>query len=193
MFGLSMTAAIALGLGRFAYALLVPAMREDLGWSYAELGSLNTANSAGYLLGTLLVPRTVLWLGARRACLTAALTTVLLLLAAGCTNDLHVLAGFRALAGISAAIAFVVGGILAAGDGEREPAHTTLLLGIYFSGGGIGMLLSAVAVPESVQWGGWRAGWMVLALLGLIGSFATAFALATLPNAARPAPRTTSR
>src|SRR5690349_1998446 len=32
--GLAMGPAVGLGLGRFAYALLLPAMRLDLGWSY---------------------------------------------------------------------------------------------------------------------------------------------------------------
>ena len=32
---LSMGAAISLGLARFAYGLLLPVMRTDLGWSYA--------------------------------------------------------------------------------------------------------------------------------------------------------------
>ena len=45
--------AIGLGLGRFAYALLLPAMRLDLGWSYAQAGAINTANAFGYLIGAL--------------------------------------------------------------------------------------------------------------------------------------------
>src|SRR5690606_37549643 len=49
--GLSMGAALSLGLARFAYGLLLPPMREDLGWSYLLAGSLNTANALGYLLG----------------------------------------------------------------------------------------------------------------------------------------------
>jgi len=43
----------ALGLARFAYGLLVPAMRDELGWSLAKAGTLTTANSLGYLVGAL--------------------------------------------------------------------------------------------------------------------------------------------
>ena len=53
IFGLSMGPAIALGLARFAYALLLPSMRADLGWSFADAGAMNTANAAGYLIGAL--------------------------------------------------------------------------------------------------------------------------------------------
>ena len=38
-------------MARFAYALLLPAMRDDLGWNYAQAGGLNTANALGYVLG----------------------------------------------------------------------------------------------------------------------------------------------
>ena len=52
--GLSLGPAVSNGIARFAYGLLLPAMREDLGWSYAEAGWLNTANAIGYLAGAAL-------------------------------------------------------------------------------------------------------------------------------------------
>src|SRR5450830_1853899 len=53
---LSLAAAIALGLTRFSYGLLLPPMREDLGWSYLLAGSMNTYNALGYFLGALIAP-----------------------------------------------------------------------------------------------------------------------------------------
>jgi hypothetical protein len=47
---LSLGTAAAVGLARFAYALLLPAMKADLEWSYALAGGMNAANAAGYLL-----------------------------------------------------------------------------------------------------------------------------------------------
>ena len=49
--GLSMGPAIANGFARFAYALLLPPMRADLGWNYTHAGWLKKANGNGYLLG----------------------------------------------------------------------------------------------------------------------------------------------
>ena len=54
---LSLGAAVSLGVTRFAYGLLLPPMRADLGWSYTLAGAMNTANALGYLLGALVTPR----------------------------------------------------------------------------------------------------------------------------------------
>lgn len=50
--GLALGMAVVNGLARFACALVLPAMKADLGWSYTEAGSLNTTNAVGYLLGS---------------------------------------------------------------------------------------------------------------------------------------------
>ena len=60
---LSMGAAVSLGITRFAYGLLLPPMRADLGWSYALAGGMNTANAFGYLMGALAMPSLMRRLG----------------------------------------------------------------------------------------------------------------------------------
>jgi predicted MFS family arabinose efflux permease len=50
---LSIAPAIGLGICRFAYALVLPDMRDSLDWSYASAGFMNTINAAGYLAGAL--------------------------------------------------------------------------------------------------------------------------------------------
>ena len=42
---LALAAAVSLGLARFSYALLLPPMRTDLGWSYLPAGAMNTVNA----------------------------------------------------------------------------------------------------------------------------------------------------
>ena len=51
LFGLCLGMCVTNGFARFAYGLILPAMREDLGWTYAQAGWLNTANALGYLTG----------------------------------------------------------------------------------------------------------------------------------------------
>lgn len=80
--GLAMGPAVGLGLGRFAYALLLPAMRADLGWSYAQAGALNTANAAGYLIGALLTAPLAARIGDKRAFLAGLALAAITLLAA---------------------------------------------------------------------------------------------------------------
>jgi len=45
--GLALGPAVSNGFSRFAYGLVLPAMRDDLGWSYTEAGGINTANALG--------------------------------------------------------------------------------------------------------------------------------------------------
>ena len=64
--GLAMAVAVTTGFARFAYALILPAMRNDLGWNYTEAGWNNTANAIGYLAGAVVVFRAVRHIGPHR-------------------------------------------------------------------------------------------------------------------------------
>jgi predicted MFS family arabinose efflux permease len=63
---LSLGPAVANSFARFAYALLLPAMRAELSLNYSQAGSLNTANALGYLAGALFTMGYVSRLGNRR-------------------------------------------------------------------------------------------------------------------------------
>src|SRR5450432_457089 len=103
--GLSMGPVIALGLARFAYALLLPVMRSDLGWSYADAGAMNTANAAGYLAGALLATAAARQFGIKQAFMTAMIVTATAVGAAGLTASFAALMTLRFLAGVSGGIA----------------------------------------------------------------------------------------
>jgi predicted MFS family arabinose efflux permease len=183
--GLAMGPAVALGLARFAYALLLPAMRADLGWSYADAGAMNTANAAGYLCGALLAAPTVRRLGMKRTFLTGILLTAAAITASGLTGQFTLLLMLRLAAGVMGALAFVAGGtITAAASGSS--ARAPLALGIYFAGGGMGIAMSAVAIPLLLNVAGWRAGWLALGALALIASLIAMPALKRSPLPAAP-------
>jgi predicted MFS family arabinose efflux permease len=167
---LSVGAAVSLGVTRFAYGLLLPAMRADLGWSYTLAGAMNTANAVGYLLGALAMPglmrkvspTLLLWVGSLVAALFMGLC--------GFFTDATVLLVQRLLAGVSSALVFVSGGLLAARLGSRAPTHAGLLLGVYYGGTGLGISLCAVLVPWVLEaFAGqvhhWRFAWWALALV----------------------------
>ena len=56
---LSLAPTVGLGIGRFAYSLVLPDMRDTLVWSYSAAGFMNTVNAAGYLAGALLASRLI--------------------------------------------------------------------------------------------------------------------------------------
>jgi predicted MFS family arabinose efflux permease len=184
--GLSMGPVIALGLARFAYALLLPAMRADLGWSYADAGAMNTANAAGYLAGALLATPAARSLGMKRAFMAAIITTAASVAAAGLTAWFTALLLLRFLAGLSGGIAFVTGGAMTAAA-SGTPARAPLALGMYFSGGGLGIAISALAVPSLLDTVGWRGGWLVL---GALAAAAVLIAIPALLHAPLPAAET---
>jgi predicted MFS family arabinose efflux permease len=65
-FLLSFGPAVSNSFARFAYALVLPAMRTDLSLDWSQAGGLNTANAAGYLIGALVVRAVVGRIGNRR-------------------------------------------------------------------------------------------------------------------------------
>jgi predicted MFS family arabinose efflux permease len=153
----------ALGLGRFAYGLLLPAMRADLHWSYTAAGAMNTANAAGYLVGAFVAPWLAARCGERRIFPAGLFVTAIALAASGASGDFAMLLALRTAAGLFGAPAFVTGASLAATAGNGAPRdRQALLISIYFAGGGFGIVLSSVVV-HAVLAGGvayWRWGWI---------------------------------
>ena len=185
--GLALGPAVALGFARFSYALLLPAMRADLHWTYAEAGFSNTANAFGYLLGAMIAAPIAARIGDKRAFAIGLAVTVATMIGSGLTGDFLLLSGLRAVAGVAGALPFITGAALAAaagdGGGASRPAR---MLGVYFGGAGFGMLVAALLVPEIVQSNGWRDGWFAMGALGLLGLAAAWPALLRAPNLPRP-------
>lgn len=181
--GLAMAPAVALGLARFAYALLLPPMRAELAWSYADAGAMNTANAIGYLAGALTAARVTTYLSAKRTFMISLMLTAAAIGAAGLTKLYGVLIALRFAAGLTGAFAFVAGGSLASATASRAPGQAPVALGLYFSGGGAGILLSALAVPPLLSVAGWQSGWLAL---GATAFAACGVAALALPHAAEP-------
>ena len=146
-FGLSLGAVVALGFARFAYALLLPAMREGLEWSYTLAGGMNTANAVGYLLGSLIAPWMMGRLGVRGAFSLNILLTAFALLACGFTTDYWLLLVLRLVAGATGAVIFISGGALASVVALRQPQSSALIIGTYFGGAGLGILITGLTLP----------------------------------------------
>lgn len=172
---LSLGAAVSLGITRFAYGLLLPAMRSDLGWSYALAGAMNTANALGYFLGALCTPWLLKRLGASAVLVMGAFLASTFMALSGFFTATEPLLVQRLLAGVASALVFIAGGLLAARLGAMSPARGGFLIGLYYGGTGFGIALSAVLVPwaleaSAAQVHGWRWVWWVMALVCVLSS-----------------------
>jgi predicted MFS family arabinose efflux permease len=193
---LALGAAVSLGLARFSYALLLGPMRADLGWSYFTAGAMNTGNAAGYLLGALLMPRALARFGPRPTALAGGLVTAALLALHGVAVSDAALMALRVGAGAASAATFVAGGLLAARLGSQAAAAPAgqrlpgagLVLGLYYGGTGLGIIVSSFLVPAFLQDGvahGWQPAWQALGVVAL--AMTGLMALGTPPDAPPPA------
>ena len=190
MAGLAIGPAVGLGLARFAYALLLPGMRASLHWSYTTAGAINTANAVGYLAGAVAAVPLSRRFGARLVFLGGIVVAAAALLGSAASGGIWVLGALRLLAGAAGAVSFVTGGGLVAELGSAtSPRRAAWLFGGYFSGAGVGIVLSGVVVPPVLAAApaasGWRWGWLVLgvlALLALAGSAPAALACREPPH-----------
>jgi predicted MFS family arabinose efflux permease len=164
-----MGAVVSLGITRFAYALLLPPMREDLGWSYTLAGGMNTANALGYLLGALATPVLLRRVAPGTVLVGGAVLATVFMGLSGFFVDAPSLLLQRLLAGVASALVFVTGGLLAARLGLQDPGRSGLLLGVYYGGTGWGISLSALLVPAVLgaaasQPHAWAWAWWALAV-----------------------------
>ena len=142
---LALGTASALGLARFAYGLLVPAMRDDLRWSLTQAGAMSAANGLGYLLGALVTPILVRRLGTAAAFRWGMVLTAVSLATTAVSGDYVVLLAARATAGVTAAVVFITGGVIASRIAAR--AWSSAPIAIYFAGTGLGIVFSGATIP----------------------------------------------
>jgi MFS family permease len=159
---------VALGIGRFAYTPILPAMQERFDLSNTVAGALASSNYLGYLVGAVLaafVPggrardvllRTSLW--------TVAAATVCV----GLTTDYSAWVALRFVAGLAGAGVFVLASAVILE--ELSWRGHLRLSGLFYSGPGIGIAVSGLLVL-SLNWllagepAAWRAEWLLLGVL----------------------------
>ena len=167
----SLAPTIGLGIGRFAYSLVLPDMRDALGWSYSAAGFMNTINAIGYLAGALLASRMIRRFGLPRTVRWGTLAAVISLALCAVSGNFLVLSLARLLAGIGAAGGFVGGAALAATIAQSRPERANFLLSLFYAGPGLGILASGLVAPFVLQGfgpGSWWVVWWAMTLLSAI-------------------------
>lgn len=184
--GLALGPMVVTGIARFAYGLLLPAMQFDLGWTFTQAGAMNTANGLGYLIGTVLSLRLAGLVDARRTFGWGLLFTALSLIASGLVRSLEALLALRAIAGIASALVLVSGTALAARIGP--PQRAPMAIAVYFSGAGLGIVLSGATLPALLERSGaaaWPLAWLALGATALACMLPCVLACAALPSTHR--------
>ncbi|WP_206664841.1 YbfB/YjiJ family MFS transporter [Dankookia rubra] len=153
--------ASAMGIGRFVYTPILPAMIEALDLSKAEAGLIASANFVGYLAGALVAaaPRLP---GSRRAWFLGALLLGAATTAAmGLVGSLWGFLLLRLIGGTASAFVLVLGSDLildrlaAVGRGSLSALH--------FAGVGLGIAASAALVTALEAAGAdWRGLWVAV-------------------------------
>ncbi len=146
--------ATAIGLGRFAYGLLLPAMSDDLRWTYAAAGTITTANGLGYLVGAMSTAPLARRFGTAFT-FRAGMVVCAVSLAATAVGDAYEgLLLARVVAGIGGALVFITGAVIAPGA-------------VYFAGTGLGILLCGATLPFLLDLhpDRWPVAWIGMALV----------------------------
>ena len=171
LLGLCLGNCVTTGFARFAYGLLLPAMKSELGWSYSQAGWLNTANAMGYVAGAVLTMALIGRVGPARLFSIGLVLTTIALLATGQNPALWWQSLWRILAGVFGALSFSTAGVLAAQLFRDEPRRNALAIALLFGfGGGLGIVLAGAVLPLMLDARGpaaWPLGWTLIGVASL--------------------------
>lgn len=177
--------AIALGIGRFGYTPMLPAMQAGGGLTLEAAGGLASLNFVGYLVGAFAaaaVPRGAVRSWVFRLVLTASLATT-----AGMATipSVPLWGALRLLSGVASGGVFVLSSAIVldrlASQGRSHLAW------VHFAGIGTGIALSTFAIVVLGLAEHWRQGWLALGATGLVLSVPCWPGVQDRPEPAAPA------
>lgn len=158
---------LCIGVARFAYTPLLPLMQQQAGLSDLAAGWLAATNYMGYMSGALLAAwlESPLW---RRRLYSAGLLIGLLSTALmGLSGNVWVWALSRYLGGLAGAAGMLLGSGLVLGWLMRHGRRPEL--GLYFTGLGLGIVVSALGAMLMGRLGlDWRGHWWGFVLIGAL-------------------------
>ena len=157
---------VGMGLGRFSYTAMVPALVESGALTAVEAGRVGMVNLIGFLAGAALSARLVVRGSVRRVLGAAIGLSVLALAASAVPGGFVWLGACRGLIGVATGIVMVLSlALIAATAPERK---RPVAAGFVFAGVGLGVLSSGTLVPLLLGYG-LAAAWAGLAAAGLAG------------------------
>lgn len=156
---------VGLGLARFAFAPLVPALVAEHWFSASQAAYLGSANFAGYLAGALLAQPVSARIAPARVLRAMMLVAGLSFFASAHPAPFLWFAAWRAAAGISGGLIMVLSATLVL---QHVPAEKRGLAGgVIFAGVGLGVIIAALLVPRLIEVG-LPVAWTVLGALCVV-------------------------
>lgn len=157
---------VMVGVARFSYTPMIPEMVAALGLSKSVVGLLATVNYAGYLTGALLITRiSNLDLKVKLyqiGLVIAVVSTVLM----GYTTEVWLWFVLRFVSGLSTSAGMLLGaGLLMSWLIKNNQKSE---LGVFFSGIGLGIVLTAVVAELIKDSFTWDQQWVIYGLVALV-------------------------
>ena len=162
----------ALGFGRFALGMLLPAMAGSLDLSDAQMGLISTSNFVGYLLAVLVCGFLATRIGSRLLIFLSLLLVSISMLLVSRADNFITVALFYTLTGMGSGAANVpMMALVAAWFTSKQRGKAA---GLIVIGSGFAILLSGKLIPFLNHFGdspdGWRLSWLVLGIIVLVVS-----------------------
>ena len=175
--------AAALGIGRFVYTPILPAMLGALGWSKSDAGLVASANLLGYFVGALLAGRPLVAARPRFWLITALAISAASTAAMAAPSDIASFIALRFVGGIASAFVIVCASTLVL---ERLAlSGRGSLSAIHFAGVGSGIMISAIAVSAMLASGAdWRSLWIGAGAIALLGAIVASWLIPATHNIA---------
>jgi MFS family permease len=154
----------ALGFGRFALGMLLPAMAENLHLSYSQMGFISTSNFIGYLIAVLLGGHFVTKIGSRKVIFISLLVVgISMSLISMASGFIHV-AILYTLTGVGSGAANVpMMGLVSAWFSRTKRGKAA---GFIVIGSGFAIILSGIFIPivNALGQDGWRMNWVIIGI-----------------------------
>ena len=160
------TLLVGMGIGRFSYTPLIPALILDGALSEAQAGYVGAFNLGGYLIGALGAPMLRRHFKTVSVLKAALLLSLLCLVASIPPFGFAWLAWWRFLIGATVAVMMI--NSLSLVTTAVPPDRLGKATGVAFTGVGFGILLSGTLVPVLLE-SGLAAAWAGLACVGALG------------------------
>jgi MFS family permease len=172
----------ALGLGRFGYTSILPAMQEALQLSNTQTGVLQSWNLLGYLVTVVIAGVLAARFGPRVVISFALLVVSAGMLLTGLIPTFGAACVGRFLAGVGGAGCNVPAmALVSAWFATRRRGMAT---GLAVAGSSVGLMVTGPLIPAILERNGregWRISWYVLAALTLVVFVAVALLLRNRP------------